>query len=180
MNFYKCDCADDIWEIGSPVIIGIFIEDATQELLNSVKENMSEVIEPASIHTIFFTETAFGALIVDEGYSFKAEHWDSPPDDITKMEDECIGILFKLLDGKRWDALWFKNLFSDDMTSMEKEFDGLANHVIGYTSNDDKFCFVSTNDKDNAVLLFFKNMFGVVDEAEPVLNEEVPPQQEET
>lgn len=176
MKFYKV--GDRMWEIGSPVMIILFIEDVEQEFLDGVKKALSGIdIEPETIQTIFFPKLKFGAVLIEEGRYFNERYWDHPPDDITEMEDKTMGVLFEELAGKRWDGLWYKHLISEDLASLEVEFDGLADHELGYAANASDFGFVSTKENVEEPIMFFKTILDTEEEPETelVLNDAVEP-----
>ena len=157
MKFYKV--GDHMWEVGTPVMVAIFIEDVTQDFLDDTEMALTKTgIEPNTIQTIFFPRLKFGAILIEEGTYFKPEYWYEPPEAITDMEDKVMGVIFETLHDKRWDGMWYQNTVAEDMESIEKHFDGLANHVLGHTANDDGFGFVSTKDDVEHPLMFFKTI----------------------
>lgn len=165
MEFYKL--GDHMWEVGTPSMVALFIEDVTQKFLDDVKMSLSNIgIGANTIQTIFFTKLKFGAVLIEEGEYFRPEYWDEPPTHITEVEDKSMGVLFELLKEKRWDGVWYKNIITDDMKSVEVEFDGLANHVVGFTANEDGFGFVSTKEDVEHPLMFFKTICNTKDENE--------------
>lgn len=167
MTLYKI--TETIWESGDPALVGIFIEDATQELLDTLKKGFAEQgIVCDSIHTILFTKIKFGIVFVEDG-TFKADYCDDPPPDITEIEERCMKFMTDTLNGGnyRWDSLWYKNVFSE----LDEDFIGLADHVVGFTDSDVDFCYVATKDNIEQPILFFKNCM-VADAETTILNGE--------
>lgn len=151
MVLYKV--SETAWESGDPALVAVFIEYADQSLLDKLKDQIAQAgIDKSTIHTLLFTRLKFGIIIVEEG-TFKTEYSDNPPDNITAIEDNVMGLLLEELVDYRWDALWYKDFFS----TLDDDFIGLANHIVGFTDNYVDFCYVSTKDKPDEPILFFKN-----------------------
>lgn len=151
MTLYKV--SETAWESGDPALVAIFIENTDQGLLDKLKNQIVQAgIDEDTVHTLFFVRLKFGIIFIEEG-TFKAEYSDNPPDHITAMEDNIMGLLLEGLVDYRWDALWYKDFFS----TLDEDFIGLANHMVGFTDNYVDFCYVSTEDKPDEPILFFKN-----------------------